>query len=420
MADPVDELLERIRRQLMTLRRRANAYDVDQRKVVNETLRDLTAAVNEAEVRATQARREGRALLDSRRDLEAQLEAYRDFFESVPVACVVTDRHGLVEEVNQAGQELLGASSSDLTRLSIVDLVAERHHRVVWRAIRGASGDAESGSWELEVVPRNGAAFPAVVTVARRRDHGRLYWTVRDVTAEARRTGEFERTLDRSADAQDARQAFLMAIAHDLRAPLNGLLAGVRAIETFRQELPEAARGGLDSITTSAGVLRRMQTQFLDLERLGSGAVQAHRRRAPIGEAVGRAVESVDLGDRSLELGLSPVEADIDPGLVESMVRNLLENAARHTPSGAKVWVKIEPTDEEVLLVVEDDGPGVPAEKREAVFEMFGRTDPDDRSGGMGAGLYLVRRFARLHGGRAWVEEREGGGASFRIALSRE
>lgn len=417
MADPVEEVLERMRRQLMTLRRRANAYDVDQRQVVNEVLRDLTGAVTEAEVRAMEAGRERQALLEARRDLEAELESWRDVFESVPVACVVTDRHGLVEEVNQAAQELLGAGAGDLTRLSVVDLVAERHHRVVWRAIRGVSGDTESGAWELEVLPRNGAAFPAVVAVAGTRDRGRLYWTVRDTTVEARRAGEFERALGRSADAQDARQAFLMAIAHDLRAPLNGLLAGVRAIETFREELPEAARAGLDGITTSADVLRRMQTQFLDLERLGSGAVRAHRRRAPVGEVVGRVVESVDLGDRSLELGLSDVEADIDPGMVESMVRNLLENAARHTPSGTHVWVQVEPTEEEVLLVVEDDGPGVPAEHREAVFEMFGRVDPDDRSGGMGAGLYLVRRFARLHEGRAWVEERQGGGASFRIAL---
>jgi len=72
--------------------------------------------------------------------------------------------------------------------------------------------------------------------------------------------------------------------------------------------------------------------------------------------------------------------------------------------------------DEGVLIVVEDDGAGVPEEIREAIFEPFLQgPDAPQHSPGVGVGLALVSRFAELHGGRAWVEEREGGGASFRV-----
>ena len=93
-------------------------------------------------------------------------------------------------------------------------------------------------------------------------------------------------------------------------------------------------------------------------------------------------------------------------------------NAARHTSPSASLWVRVRPGPGGVLLVVEDDGPGVPEAMREAIFEPFrqvpGAAHP---SPGVGIGLSLVARFAELHGGRAWVEEREGGGASFHVLL---
>ena len=104
--------------------------------------------------------------------------------------------------------------------------------------------------------------------------------------------------------------------------------------------------------------------------------------------------------------------------MVERIVENLLANAAKHTPGDSRIWVRVERREGGALIVVEDDGPGVPAEDREAIFEPFRRGAVPARSAGMGVGLALVARFAELHGGRAWVEEREGGGASFRVFLS--
>jgi signal transduction histidine kinase len=108
----------------------------------------------------------------------------------------------------------------------------------------------------------------------------------------------------------------------------------------------------------------------------------------------------------------------IDPPKLERIVENLVANAVRHTPPTSRIWVRLEPVEEGALLSVEDDGPGVPVELRDAVFEPF-RQGPTatPHSPGTGIGLSLVARFAELHGGRAWVDERPGGGAAFHVLL---
>jgi signal transduction histidine kinase len=120
-----------------------------------------------------------------------------------------------------------------------------------------------------------------------------------------------------------------------------------------------------------------------------------------------------------VQVEAAPVLVRVDPAKVERIVENLLANTARHTPSGSPVLVRVESLDGGVLVAVDDRGPGVPDEHKEAVFEPFRQgPQPSAHSPGVGVGLALVARFAELLGGRAWVEDREGGGASFRVWLA--
>ena len=96
---------------------------------------------------------------------------------------------------------------------------------------------------------------------------------------------------------------------------------------------------------------------------------------------------------------------------------NLLANALKHAPAGTDVCIRVEGEDDAVLIAVDDRGPGIRESEREAIFELFNRGEASTSVAGAGIGLSLVAQFAALHGGRAWVEENPGGGASFRVLL---
>ena len=112
----------------------------------------------------------------------------------------------------------------------------------------------------------------------------------------------------------------------------------------------------------------------------------------------------------------SPVLVDVDAGKVERVIENLLVNARRHTPAGTAVHIRVQGRSNGVVLVIEDEGPGIPDELKEVLFEPF-RQGAGAGGRGVGIGLSLVKKFAELHGGTAHIEDGEHGGDRFVITL---
>src|SRR5439155_2730079 len=184
----------------------------------------------------------------------------------------------------------------------------------------------------------------------------------------------------------------------------------------------EDARDLARRIADNARKLDRLVMNLLDMDRLARGIVTPKLAPTDVGALVRRLLaESELIGGNRLHTDIQLVVVAVDAAKVERIVENLLANTVRHTPENAQIWVSVLPNEGGPLIGVQDDGPGVPAELRESIFEPF-RQGPDapQHSPGVGVGLTLVKRFAELHGGRAWVEERDGGGASFQIFLPRD
>ncbi|HEY5860211.1 MAG TPA: ATP-binding protein, partial [Actinomycetota bacterium] len=219
----------------------------------------------------------------------------------------------------------------------------------------------------------------------------------------------------------EMKNTFLEAVSHDLRTPLTSILGSALTLEQTRFELPrEESLDLVHRVATNARKLERLLTDLLDLDRLQRGIVSPQRRPTQISALIRRTVDELeDPAGHTIEIDVDDVTVSIDAAKVERIVENLLSNAVRHTPEGTRIWIAASARDGGMMLVVEDEGPGVPTDLREEVFEPFRQApgSSSEHSPGVGVGLSLVRRFSELHGGRAWLEERPGGGASFHVFL---
>jgi signal transduction histidine kinase len=217
--------------------------------------------------------------------------------------------------------------------------------------------------------------------------------------------------------AEDAKDPFVAAVVHDLRTPLSAIIGLAATLENGSFESYEV-RDLAARIGTNARKLERMVNDLLDLDRLSRGIVRPKLWPTDVGSLVERVVNESELrSEREIIVDADDMVAEIDESKVERIVENLLTNAVRHTPDGAKVLVSARADGDGVVILVDDEGPGVPAERREAIFDPFNKRSEDGP--GVGIGLSLVRRYAELHGGRAWVESSDAGGASFRVWIPR-
>jgi two-component system, OmpR family, sensor histidine kinase KdpD len=242
---------------------------------------------------------------------------------------------------------------------------------------------------------------------------------LRQALERERQALELEREAARELRALDEmKNTFLDAVSHELRTPLATVIGIGLTLQRAGSSLPEEDTVDLvDRLVANAGKLDRLLADLLDLDRLSKGIVTPQRSRTDVAALVGRvAQEWRQRSGRRVEVMAEPVVAWVDSAKVERVVENLLANAARHTSPDTQVWVKVARRGEGVLLAVEDAGGGVPRELRATLFEPF-RQGPGTsaHAPGVGIGLSLVARFAELHGGRAWVQDRPGGGASFRV-----
>ena len=215
------------------------------------------------------------------------------------------------------------------------------------------------------------------------------------------------------AEATLARQRqFVADASHELRTPLTSVLANLELLE---MELEGESREAAASALRSSRRMRRLVADLLLLARADAGRVAAHK---PVDLAAVLAEAAGELGPMA---GGHQIRVAAQPGAEVEGVRdelhrltlNLLENALRHTDPGTTVEATVERRNGEVILAVEDDGPGIPTELRDRVFERFFRGD-GDRSGSSGLGLSIVRAVARSHDGSVELEEPlDGRGARF-------
>lgn len=226
------------------------------------------------------------------------------------------------------------------------------------------------------------------------------------------------------AEREQLRNSLLAALSHDLRTPLT-VLFGQAEILTLdlaaegSSHAPQASQIRQQVLSTT-----RLVNNLLDMARIQSGGFNLRKEWQSLEEIVGASLHMLEplltLHEIRVELPQEMVLINCDGSLLERVFTNLLENANKYAGADAIIGIRVRTLPEWLEVEVWDNGPGIPAEQTQLIFDKFSRGNKESAIPGVGLGLAICRAIIEVHDGRIWAENREEGGASFRFMLPLE
>ena len=311
-----------------------------------------------------------------------------------------------------------------------------------WGAAKWAWDKQEPAGWSSQTLPS--ATWLFLPMKSANRVHGllgvqfgaRLY-----ITAEERRLLDslvdqvgiaIERTklaadMEQTrllAETESLRAALLSSVSHDLRTPLVSIIGPATSLVASDRDLGESGRRAMaETIRDEGERLNRYVQNLLDMTRLGYGALKVAREPVDLREVAGRALLRMqrDLAAQRVVRHLPASLPDVvaDPVLLDQVVTNILDNAAKYAPAGSDVTIVAAETEDSVVLTISDEGPGIPEAERARVFDMVFRVRSGDaRPGGTGLGLAIAKGIVEAHGGSIRAEPARADGSGTRIAIA--
>jgi signal transduction histidine kinase len=260
----------------------------------------------------------------------------------------------------------------------------------------------------------------AAASAMARGDHSvRVRATSRDEVGELARA--FNTMAAQLADVDRQRRELVANVSHELRTPIGALQA---LLENLADGVEPPDRATLRVALAQTERLGRLVSQLLDLSRMESGALPLRPVRFPVRPLLEQALRECELTEpRKVRLKVSVQPLDLaaqgDPERLHQVVANLLDNAIRHSPPEGRVWVSAYRANGHTTIAVDDEGPGIPPDEAERVFDRFYRTDAarSARAGGTGLGLAIARWIVDAHGGAIRAESRDPNGCRVVVEL---
>jgi PAS domain S-box-containing protein len=387
--------------------------------MLGEGFNRMADALQEREAKREAAERKAR---ESGMRLRLMVEGVADH------AIVLLGSDGAVRSWNTGARRLLGHEDADAIGRPLTSFFASEdgppdpltrmrdgHARVEGWCRRGPT----DRFWaEIAVTALGDDAEPPdayAVIVHDQTDRRRAEQAVALALEQARRSAD---ELRRTAALKDE---FLAIAAHEIRTPLSAILGATHLLSGDWEDLTdEERRHYLGLIATFADDMHGIAERLLEFMRLQADRV--HLNPEPIGLSE-LCTRQLDLLERQLEH--HEVICDIEEGtvvidhrLVQHVLGNLLSNAAKFAPPGSRITLSASTTDRTLCAAVSDEGPGVPPEDRERIFELFRQSShPQAAARGTGVGLAIVRRYVELAGGEVELQSAEGAGSTFRVRI---
>jgi signal transduction histidine kinase/ActR/RegA family two-component response regulator len=335
---------------------------------------------------------------------------FQNLLEKLPAGAYTCDPEGLITYFNQHAVQLWGRSPKlndpvdrfcGSFKLFSTDGAPIAHNQC-WMAL-ALQTDAEYNGHEIIIERPDGQRLTALAHANPIRDHrGKLLGAVNVLVDISDR----KRAEDALREADRSKNEFLATLAHELRNPLAPIRNAVQILQMTATE-SRAIQQVVNVIDRQSRQMTRLIDDLLDIARITSNKLELRNERIEVAEVINSAVETSRplIQQRGHELVITPAPEPIhingDLVRLAQVISNLLNNAAKYTERGGRIWLTAERSEGEVKVTVRDTGIGIRPEMLPEIFEMFTRSDRATAASpsGLGIGLTLARRLVEMHGG---------------------
>jgi len=346
--------------------------------------------------------------------LQAAHQRYLELFEDSIDPIIITDWKGRILEANRQAELTTEYNKDELTNI-LIDNLHTVDYEKMGKGFKNLSSD-KTISYESTLSTQN-AHIPVQVYVreVEIENESHLQWILRDITE--------RKDLDRLRDD------LISMIYHDLRSPLANVVSSLDVLASLLPlDSDPAFRSLLNIAIRSTERIQRLTDSLLDINRLEAGQPIGNRQSASPVSLAKDAVDAIlPIARNKKQEILLNISSDLPPIYVDSdmikrVLTNLLENAVKFTPPEGKITVGADVDNSSILMWVQDNGPGIPSDQRDHIFQKYSRLQPIMGPKGFGLGLAYCRLAVEGHGGKIWIggQQSEGTRFNFTIPLTNE
>lgn len=372
----------------------------------DDELGQLAAAVNDLSVRVE----ESQELTESeRRRLDSVLGYMTD-------GVLATDRRGRITIVNEMATDFLNLENDQIVGKSILDILDLRGSVTLRDLLENQDPEVlDLSNDEQDLILH--ASFALI-----QRESGfisGLVCVLHDVTEQQK--------ID-----QD-RKRFVSNVSHELRTPLTSMKSYIEALVDGTWKDPDVAPNFLKVTQEETDRMMRMINDLLNLSRMDLGTARLDKEYVNLNELFNHILDRFDMilknGEKSeknytikRDFTRRDIWVEVDTDKIQQVLDNIMNNAIKYSPDGGVITCRLVETHNHVIMSITDQGLGIPKEAISHVFDRFYRVDKarSRAQGGTGLGLAISKEVVQMHGGRIWVESREGEGSTFYISLPYE
>lgn len=448
-----------LRERVETLGLRARTSDITDLTLLQDALDELSTTTEELFVADEELKAQFDQILKTQDALVSERERYRSLFDEAPVAYVVTNMQGLILQANDLAAEMINISPEYVVGKPFLNYIAPAERREFRQELNRLQQVTRVYNLEATLKPRNRPQVDAVISIVVVYDSAQrpvaLRWIIQDITERKRRQAEIERLnaeleqrvrertreLEREklekelayeqereahAEAERANQLkiqFLAMVSHELRTPLASIKGFASSLLADDVEWAEAMqREFISTIDQESDKLTDLIDQLLDLSRLKGGNLRIQPVQLSMHAVFDMASAQLDALSRTHKLTIDAPrdlpDVHADPGRISQVLTNLAGNAAKFAPDGTEITIRCEQRANRLCTIVSDQGPGIPDDMRQAVFEPFQQvSDSWSPRKGVGLGLAICKELVTAHGGNIWIEDSAGGGTTICFTL---